>query len=215
MSASDGPDEYPVPAGTVRVEDDVKHSRFITTLAPAPTVESAHSFVGSVRLEFSDATHNCWAFVVGPPGSIARNGASDDGEPGGTAGRPMLGALLHSGLGDVAAVVTRYFGGVKLGRGGLVRAYSAGVQHALRDVSRTIHVERVLVCVDLPYAFVDPVRRIAAAHAARITGEQFSETARLTVAVPRSSLARFECDVNNSSSGRARIARVTDPESDD
>ncbi|NLG62975.1 MAG: hypothetical protein GX539_12100, partial [Candidatus Cloacimonetes bacterium] len=100
----------------------VQRSRFIATLAHAPDVESARAFIEEVRAEFPDATHNCWAFVAGPPGSTSHVGFSDAGEPHGTAGRPMLDVLLHSGIGEVAAVVTRYFGGVKLGKGGLVRA---------------------------------------------------------------------------------------------
>jgi hypothetical protein len=109
---------YRVPAGEHRARDEISRSRFVTTLAPAPSLAEAHAFVARVRAEFPDATHNCWAFVVGPPGSTGRVGLSDAGEPHGTAGRPMLTALLHSGVGDVAAVVTRYYGGTKLGTGG-------------------------------------------------------------------------------------------------
>ena len=114
-------DGYPIPAGEIRVEEEIKHSRFITSLAPAQSAEAARAFIERVRAEFPDATHNCWAYAAGPPGSTLHTGMSDDGEPGGNAGRPMLTVLRNSGAGDVAAVVTRYFGGVKLGRGGLAR----------------------------------------------------------------------------------------------
>ena len=89
---------YPIPAGAVRVEEEIKRSRFITTLAPAQTLEAARAFVAQISAEFDDATHNCWAYVVGPPGSTSQIGMSDDGEPHGTAGRPMLNVLLHAGV---------------------------------------------------------------------------------------------------------------------
>src|SRR5690606_17190774 len=122
---------YPIPAATHRTEQTIQRSRFIATLAHAPTVDAARARIDDVRAGFPDATHNCWAFLAGPPGSTAHVGFSDAGEPHGTAGRPMLDVLLHSGIGEVAAVVTRYYGGVKLGKGGLVRAYGGAVQHAL------------------------------------------------------------------------------------
>ncbi|HEX4932653.1 MAG TPA: YigZ family protein, partial [Gemmatimonadaceae bacterium] len=105
------PDRYPVPAERVRAELVIERSRFICTMGRAETSEAAHAFVKEVQGEFADATHNCWAFVAGAPGSTARIGMSDDGEPHGTAGRPMLTVLMHSGVGEVVAVVTRYFGG--------------------------------------------------------------------------------------------------------
>src|SRR5215218_4549293 len=145
---------YPIPADVYRARDEIDRSRFITTIAPAPTVEAAEAFIRSMRDEFPDATHNCWAYVVGPPGSTSRVGMSDAGEPHGTAGRPMLTVLLHGGLGDVAAVVTRYFGGVKLGTGGLVRAYGGALQHALADLPRAERVTWALLRVRADYSAV-------------------------------------------------------------
>src|SRR5512136_3037013 len=133
---------YPVPAGSARVEETILRSRFIASAAPAATVEEARAFVAALRAEFSDATHNCYAYVAGPPGSTAQVGMSDDGEPGGTAGRPMLAVLLGSGVGDLVAVVTRFFGGTKLGTGGLVRAYSGGVKAALAQLPLQEKVSR-------------------------------------------------------------------------
>ena len=101
---------YPIPAETCRVAEEIKRSRFITTVAYTPTPEDARAFIDRVRAEFPDAGHNCWAYVAGPPGSTLTVGMSDDGEPRGTAGKPMLSVLLNSGVGDLAAVVTRYWG---------------------------------------------------------------------------------------------------------
>ena len=100
--------------GFFREEETVKRSRFIVTVGRAASPEAAHAFIEKIREEHSQATHNCWAFNAGEPGSTAQVGASDDGEPKGTAGRPMLTAVLHSGIGEVVVVVTRYFGGILL-----------------------------------------------------------------------------------------------------
>src|SRR5829696_5035390 len=127
---------YDIPVAHHRVEQSIDRSRFICTIAPADAVDAAQEFVRAMNAEFADATHNCWAYVIGAPGSTDRIGMSDDGEPHGTAGRPMLTVLLHSGVGDVAAVVTRWFGGVKLGTGGLVRAYGGALQQALEMLPR-------------------------------------------------------------------------------
>ena len=106
-----------------------KKSRFIATLAPVSTEEEALAFIETVRKKYYDARHNCFAFILGENGSMER--CSDDGEPSGTAGRPMLEVLRGAGLTNVAAVVTRYFGGTLLGTGGLVRAYTQAMQEAV------------------------------------------------------------------------------------
>ncbi len=135
------PDRYPIPAARARAELVIERSRFVCTVSRAESPDAAHAFIKEMQGEFANATHNCWAFVAGPPGSTARIGMSDDGEPHGTAGRPMLTVLMHSGVGEIAAVVTRYYGGTKLGTGGLVRAYSAAVQEALARLERRERVD--------------------------------------------------------------------------
>jgi uncharacterized YigZ family protein len=197
---------YAIPAARHRVEDSVRRSRFITTLAPASTPEAAHAFVASVRAEFPDATHNCWAFVAGPPGATAAVGMSDDGEPHGTAGRPMLEALLHSGVGEVAAVSTRYYGGVKLGKGGLQRAYAGGVRLALETLPRAQRVDRVALVVTLDYAALDPVRRAAAELDVEVRDETFTDDVRLDVAVPEEAVDRFADAVAQITAGRGILA---------
>jgi len=175
---------YPIPASQVRIEDVILRSRFITTLALAPTVDAARAFVTALRAEFADATHNCWAYVVGAPGSTAQIGMSDDGEPAGTAGKPMLNVLLGSGVGDVAAVVTRYFGGAKLGTGGLVRAYSGGVKTALQQLPVAEKVESVLLRVILPYRLYQPLERLLPAFEAEVIESQFAAEVTLRVRLP-------------------------------
>jgi uncharacterized YigZ family protein len=199
---------YPVPAARCRVEDRVHNSRFIATLAPAATADAARALVDAVRAEFPDATHHCFAFVAGPPGSTAAVGSSDDGEPGGTAGRPMLTVLLNSGVGDVAVVVTRYFGGVKLGKGGLVRAYSGAVQHALRETATALRVELVDVRVRFAYAHTDAVRRTLAREDAAITGERFGDDVELAVRLPEDRLEAIRRLLLDVSAGTARLDRA-------
>ena len=186
---------YLVPARLHRVEQELQRSRFITTVAPAPTVEEAKAFIALVREEFADANHNCWAYVVGPPGSTGRAGMSDDGEPHGTAGRPMLTALLHGGVGDVAVVVTRYFGGTLLGKGGLVRAYTGCVQQALEHLPTTEHVRKVRLAVELEYTSVDGVRRMLPAHEAELLAEEYATTVGYQLALPLSRLESFRAEL--------------------
>ncbi|MEV8631600.1 YigZ family protein [Streptosporangium sp. NPDC051023] len=120
---------YLTPKGITEHEIEIKRSRFVCTLAPVRSEEEARGFVAGCKARYADATHNCSAYVIGGDRRLQK--ADDDGEPGGTAGTPMLETLLRRGLGDVVAVVTRYFGGVKLGAGGLVRAYGSAVGKTL------------------------------------------------------------------------------------
>jgi uncharacterized YigZ family protein len=196
---------YPVPAGEHRTRGEVSRSRFVTTLAPAASVEDAHAVVARVRAEFPDATHNCWAFVVGPPGSTGRVGMSDAGEPHGTAGRPMLTALLHSGVGDVAAVVTRYYGGVKLGTGGLVRAYGGCVAGALATLPTAERVTWARLRAVVGYDAVAAVQQLVAAHGGRVAGEAYAADVRYDLELPEAAAADFARALRDATRGRAHI----------
>ena len=198
-------DRYPIPAGEHRTREEISRSRFVTTLAPAPTVEDAQAFLARLRGEFPDATHNCWAYVVGPPGSTGRVGMSDDGEPHGTAGRPMLTALLHSGVGDVAAVVTRYYGGTKLGTGGLVRAYGGGVAEALATLATVERVTWVRVRAVVDYAAVSAVQQLAAAHGGRVAAEEYGADVRYELDLPAGAEDAFARALRDATRGRARV----------
>jgi uncharacterized YigZ family protein len=196
---------YPIPAGQARVEEEIKRSRFITTLAPAATLEAARAFVAQVSAEFSDANHNCWAYVVGPPGSTSQIGMSDDGEPHGTAGRPMLNVLLHSGVGDIAAVVTRYFGGTLLGTGGLVKAYSGGVQSALASLPLVERVPRADVTVVLDYSAVTLLQRLLPQYEAAILAQEFEADATFHLRLPLEHLEPFSAAVIELTNGQALL----------
>lgn len=147
---------YPVPdlaSGERRESEiEVNRSRFITWLCHAPDVAAFEAMLAEARRLHPNASHHCSAFIAGPPGEQTAIGFSDDGEPGGTAGRPMYQVIEGSGLGQVACVVTRYFGGTKLGTGGLARAYAQTVTQALEELPRREVIERTSLQLKLDFA---------------------------------------------------------------
>lgn len=176
----------------------IRRSRFFTSLARAASRDQAMAFVQEVRTLHPGATHHCWAFNAGAPSSTAHVGMSDDGEPHGTAGRPMLTVLLHSGVGEVVAVCARYYGGVKLGTGGLARAYAGGVRRALEACPRIEKVERVPISVVVTYDAADSVERALAALDAVVTERDFAAEVRYRCLIAtdrRSELAAAIADV--------------------
>lgn len=197
---------YPVPAAPCRAETVIDRSRFICSVARAATAEDAQAFIRERNGEFADATHNCWAYVIGAPGSTTRIGMSDDGEPHGTAGRPMLTVLLHSGVGEIVAVVTRYYGGTKLGTGGLVRAYSAAVQTALEQLETRERVEFADLTVLVGYAHLSAVQHLLPPFEALVTAESFAESVTLQLRVPRQHEANLRTALGNATSGQAVVA---------
>ncbi len=199
---------YPVPARTCRIEEEIRRSRFITTIGRAASADEAVELVNRVSAEFADATHNCWAYVAGPPGSTDRVGMSDAGEPHGTAGRPMLNALLHSGVGDVAVVVTRYFGGTKLGTGGLVRAYTGCVQHALANLPLAERVDLTALAVVVAYARVTAVQQLFPVFEVQVVSQRFEADARYDLRLPAANVEPFRRAVLDATRGQARFPEV-------
>jgi uncharacterized YigZ family protein len=198
-------DRYPIPAARYRVEEEINRSRFITTVAHTPTVEEARAFIQAVRAEFSDASHNCWAYVAGPPGSTAQIGMSDDGEPHGTAGKPMLTVLLHSGIGEICAVVTRYFGGTLLGKGGLVKAYSGGVQLALESMPRSERVSSADVTLVIDYSAITPLQRLLPDYEVAVNGEEYGVDVTYLLTLPLEQLEGFLAAVTELTNGQALL----------
>lgn len=192
---------YPVLEGPVEDEIEILGSRFICGLAVAETEADAHAFIAAKRVEFADATHNCWAYLVGPPGSTRKVGFSDDGEPHSTAGRPMLNVLLHSNVGDVVAVVTRYYGGTKLGRGGLSRAYGGAVQEALQDAPLGEKVDWVSLGVALAYAQVGTVERLYPDFEVEVLEQDFGAAVNQQVRVPRTQVSGLKQALADASRG--------------
>ncbi len=202
------PSRYPIPAATCRTEETILRSRFITTVAHADSVEAARAFIAGISEEFSDTNHNCWAYVVGPPGDTSRVGLSDAGEPHGTAGRPMLNVLLGSGIGDVVAVVSRYFGGTKLGKGGLVRAYSSGVKAAMEALERREFVQRVKLRVTVAYADVSTLKHSLPQFEAEVTGQDYGTHVTLVIVLPEEHAESFTEALAGMTGARAAVEPV-------
>ncbi len=173
---------YPIPAAQRRVEIRVSNSRFIATAGYTPTVEDARALISQVRDEFASASHNVFAYVVGYGASVTA-GMSDDGEPGGTAGRPAVAVVRGSGLGDVCVVVTRYFGGTLLGMGGLVRAYGDAAKAVLFDLPRAEKVALERLTLRVPYGLYEPVRLLLEAHGATVEDQNFGVDVALRLCV--------------------------------
>lgn len=199
------PARYPIPSRPHRVEDVVQRSRFITAVAHAPDPEAAQAFLEDLRREFPDATHHCWAFVAGPPGSTTSVGMSDDGEPHGTAGRPMLNVLLHSGVGEIVAVCVRYFGGTKLGTGGLTRAYSGGVKRVLEGMPIRERVERIDLEVVVEYGAVEALHRLLREMEGEVESEDFQEDVSVRIALPKENEEGFTEALAGITRGRGTV----------
>ncbi len=182
------PNSYPVPVSAQQSELIIKRSRFITNVAHAPTVDVARRHLADIRRQFPDAGHHCWAHVAGAPDDTDCMAKNDDGEPQGTAGKPMLNVLLHSGIGQISVVVTRYFGGVKLGAGGLVRAYTQCVSQALQILDTQAWVLMREVELKLPYSLVGALEYWLSEQKLVINDKVFDEAVKLRVGVPEDRL---------------------------
>jgi uncharacterized YigZ family protein len=167
---------------TVRTELEIRRSRFLTWLRRADDEAAARALVAEARSAYPDARHHCSAFVVRVPGANLVERSSDDGEPAGTAGMPMLEVLRGSGLVDVAVVVVRYFGGVKLGTGGLVRAYSDAVRSVLELAPVVAQRRTRLHAVDLPHADAGRIESELRALGYAVVDVAYADRATLTLA---------------------------------
>jgi uncharacterized YigZ family protein len=192
---------YLIPAETIRRELQFSNSRFIATLGPAASVDEARAFHARMRAEFPDASHHVPAFVIGGGSSVTEH-CSDDGEPAGTAGRPALAVLRGSGLGDAVVVVTRYFGGTKLGTGGLVRAYTESVQAVVAGVPRARRIPVHTALLALPYPLLEQTRRLAAAYHGEVTGEDFAADVTMTLRFAVDDLPPFQAALRELSAGK-------------
>ncbi|AKK11432.1 YigZ family protein [Corynebacterium uterequi] len=175
---------YRIPAdGLYTHELDIKRSRFITSLRRVRGEDDARAFINEVKARYPDARHNCSAYVVHVDDANPIERSSDDGEPSGTAGRPMLEQLKGSGMRDIAAVVTRYFGGIKLGAGGLVHAYSEAVGLTLESVPQRTRSLRELYLVEASHADAGRLEAELRARGVAVTDADYGASVTLTVAV--------------------------------
>ena len=170
------------------------------------TEAEAAAFIESVRKHYWDARHNCSAFQIGAGGQIQRS--SDDGEPSGTAGRPILEVLKKRDLTNTAVVVTRYFGGIKLGASGLIRAYSHAAALALDEASVVDYTPFTVLTATVAYPLVSTLERFAESHGVLITDRAFAADVTFTFEVPEGNSAAFMADLTNTTNGRASLQKT-------
>jgi uncharacterized YigZ family protein len=202
---------YAVPLTEIRRELTVVNSRFIATLAPAFSIDEARAFMARIKKEFADATHNVPVYIIGG-GNTVTEYFSDDGEPAGTSGKPALAVLRGSGLGDVALVITRYFGGTLLGTGGLVKAYTESAQSAVNSVGRGRRMPVHVVMLAIPYNLLERVRLLSARHQGEILGEDFAGDITMTLQFPVSEFDGFQLGMRELSAGKlqAEVIETTE-----
>lgn len=197
------PDEYRTVAREGSHEIEINRSRFLCTLAPAATEQQAQDVIARVRRAHADANHNCFAYVIGADAAVQK--ASDDGEPGGTAGVPMLQMLLRRDMRYVVTVVTRYFGGVKLGAGGLIRAYGGVVGEALDTLgTRTIRRFR-LVDITVDHQRAGRLENDLRSAGREVRDVRYAEAVTLSVALPDADVPAFRAWLADATAGGARF----------
>ena len=182
---------YPVPAAPVDRELLINKSRFITWLRPVASREQAMAVIDQARARYPDASHHCYAYLLGNPAS-AQAAMNDDGEPSGTAGKPIFNVIQHKGMSDVLVVVSRYFGGVKLGAGGLVRAYAAAAEAVLAEVERVESVPQVTCRLEMGFPLEQRLRHWAEQNSAEVLDVHYSQSVAMTLRCPTQSLDDLE-----------------------
>ena len=199
---------FQVPSKTITVEQEIKRSRFITTAARAANKVSAKEFINSVSKKYSDATHNCYAYVAGNPFSTTDIGFGDDGEVTGTAGKPILSVLQHKIIGEIVVVVSRYYGGTKLGTGGLVRAYSSSVQLVLEKLPLVNCVVVKIVQISFDYQYENSVRQILNKFHVDIKDSIYSDKVVMKIGVPEDRIQELNIELQNSTSGKVLLEEI-------
>ncbi|MCG6284561.1 YigZ family protein [Vibrio diabolicus] len=194
---------YLIPAEPAQFEEEIKKSVFITYLAHTPSIEAAKAFVDQIKAKHADARHNCWGFVAGRPEDSMKWGFSDDGEPSGTAGKPILAQLSGSGVGEITAVVTRYSGGIKLGTGGLVKAYGGGVQQALKLLQTIEKKITTKLRLTLDYGFMPFAQSIMPQFGAIEVEAEYSDQVVLVVEIELREVSAFTQAIINKSGAKA------------
>jgi len=196
---------YLIPAQPLSVDIEVRKSRFVCHLSQAENAEQAKQFITDIRQQYPEATHNCWAFQTEQPGSTRSIGCSDDGEPHGTAGKPMFNVLCHADVGELVAVVSRYYGGTKLGTGGLARAYSDSVIAALDKLQCCEKVDWQYATLIFDYSLQSSVENIFQETEVEIMASNFAEEVSFDIRFNLESLEQINTRLNNISQGKLSI----------
>lgn len=201
---------YPIAENNVIEEIIVNRSRFICYLTPCSSIESSRAFVKSIQKMHPQASHHCYAYLSERADSSQHYGFSDDGEPSGTAGRPMLSVLQGNGVGEVCAVVVRYFGGTKLGTGGLQRAYGASVRQALTLLNSKTKIPMVSRTLSCQYTQINDVLHVIDKLKGLVVEQNFSSKIELLVSIPQDNLEITEQQIQIVSSGSITLCKLDD-----
>jgi uncharacterized YigZ family protein len=192
-------DEFTTVARAGHAETRILASRFIADAVPVQSRDAAEGYLQKVRKEFFDATHHCYAYRLGA--DTPENRSSDDGEPGGTAGKPILAAIEREGLTNVLVVVTRYFGGTKLGTGGLVRAYGESAVLALKEAGRKRQLILATVALSIAHPLVGKVMHALSRSGARIADTRYDDRIHYRIEIQRSRVEPLKADLIQATSG--------------
>ncbi len=203
-----GNDSYRILLSGGQGEYEEKKSRFIATVRSVQTEEEAVSFIEEMKKKYWDARHNCSAFCIGSRGELTR--CSDDGEPSGTAGRPMLEVLLGSGVRNIAVVVTRYFGGVLLGTGGLVRAYTQAVKEGLAACEIGIMRQGTELLIEAEYNDIGKVLYLLGNRGVQPTKSEYAEKVRLKVTLAKEETEGFLKELTEGTAARVKTEKLGD-----
>lgn len=193
---------YQIAAASVTFEEEIKKSKFLTFISPAQNKVGAMSFLAEIKRQHKEARHHCWAYIGGSPDDSVNMGCSDDGEPKGTAGKPMLAVLKGSDVGEVVAVVVRYSGGIKLGTGGLVRAYSNGLQQLCPTIPTTMKRFFDQFELQCDYAQMATIEHILSVTSGRIIKVDYQHAVTALVEVDREQVSLFKQKLQASMQGQ-------------
>lgn len=200
--------QYLIPKSAVVFEEEIKKSRFITYLQHTKGLDQARVFWAEVKRNHPNARHHCWAAVAAQPTDSQELGFSDDGEPAGTAGKPMLAVLQGSGIGEISAVVVRYYGGILLGTGGLVRAYGNGVQQALTMLETELKVERQHYVLQCDYGQINWLQLLCKKYDIVIENQNFQENVRFILAISDDKFVAFNQELTERSAGQLALNQI-------
>lgn len=199
--------EFFIPKAETIFEEEIKKSRFITYIRHTEGMEQAKAFWQEMKMQHPHARHWCWATVAGTPNDSQQYGFSDDGEPSGTAGKPMLNYLLGSGLGEITAVVVRYYGGIQLGTGGLVKAYGNGVQQALLKLEKSRKVLRKNYRLQCEYEQFNTIQHLISERDIVISEQAFGEKIQLLLAFNPIEFHPFSDELTQRFSGKLKLIK--------
>ena len=183
---------YPVPARQLETLLEIKKSKFHARAGFVDSRAATMALLEEARSRYPDARHHCWAYVLGNPAMPSSAAMSDDGEPSGTAGKPILNVLQHKDVGDVMIIVSRYFGGVKLGAGGLVRAYSGAAQQVMESLEIKTQIALTHVIVDADFKHEQYLRHWTEQQNGQVIGCDYAQHVTMTIALPHPALTELD-----------------------